>query len=249
MAAGGVSPHAFTASCSFALLSFARASGGARASDRAAGCPWGVPWGRVARVEVRRVWGIGGVVPMAAGGMDLCAITASCSFALPSFATASGGARASDRAACCSWGAPWGRGARVEVWRVLGVGGVVPMATGGVGLCAFSASCSFALLSFARASGGERASDRAACCSWGVPWSRDARVEVRKWWFGTTMSTDATEDDMDLARTEEADIHPFECSGIAEVKGCTRGLSFCLIGGAGGGKGGWEGTSNSLIVI
>ena len=115
---------------------------------------------------------------MAAGGMDLCAITASCSFALPSFATASGGARASDRAACCSWGAPWGRGARVEVWRPWGVGGVVPMATEGVGLCAFSASCSFALLSFARASGGERASDRAACCSWGVPWSRDARVEV-----------------------------------------------------------------------
>ena len=28
-----------------------------------------------------------------------------------------------------------------------------------------------------------------------------------------------------------------------------QGLSFCLIGGAGGGKGGWEGTSNSLIVI
>ena len=37
--------------------------------DRAAGCPWGVPWGRGARVEVRRVWGVGGVVPMAAGGM------------------------------------------------------------------------------------------------------------------------------------------------------------------------------------
>ena len=63
------------------------------------------------------------------------------------------------------------------------------------------------------------------------------------------MSTDATEDDMDLARTEEADIHPLECPGIAEVKGCTRGLSFCLIGGAGGGKGGWEGTKTSLIVI
>ena len=118
------------------------------------------------------------------------------------------------------------------------------MATGGVGLCAFSASCSFALLSFARASGGERASDRAACCSWGVPWSRDARVEVRKWWFGTTMSTDATEDDMDLARTEEADIHPFECSGIAEVKGCTRGLSFCLIGGSGGRQRGLGGHEN-----
>ena len=54
MAAGGMGPHAFTASCSFALLSFARASGGARASDRATGCSWGVPWGRGARVEVRQ---------------------------------------------------------------------------------------------------------------------------------------------------------------------------------------------------
>ena len=69
MAAGGMGPHAFTASCSFALLSFARASGGARALDRAAGCPWGVPWGRGARVEVRRVWCVGSVVPMAEGGM------------------------------------------------------------------------------------------------------------------------------------------------------------------------------------
>ena len=123
------------------------------------------------------------------------------------------------------------------------------MAAGGVDLCAITASCSFALLSFARASDEAGASDRAACCSWGAPWGRGARVEVRKWWFDTTMSTDATEDDMDLARTEEADIHPFECSGIAEVKGCTRGLSLCLIGGAGGGKEGWEGTKTSLIVI
>ena len=63
------------------------------------------------------------------------------------------------------------------------------------------------------------------------------------------MSTDATEDDMDLARTEEADLDPPECSGIVEVKKCTRLLSLCLIGGAGGGKGGWEGTETSLIVI
>jgi len=28
-----------------------------------------VPWGRGARVEVRRVWGIGGVVPLAARGL------------------------------------------------------------------------------------------------------------------------------------------------------------------------------------
>ena len=129
----GMGPRAFAASCSFALVSFARASGGARASDRAAGCPWGVPWGRGARVEVRQVWFVGGVVPMAAGGMGPRAFTASCSFALVSFARASGGARASDRAAGCPWGAPWGRGARVEVRRVWCVGGVVPMAEGGMG--------------------------------------------------------------------------------------------------------------------
>ena len=35
--------------------------------DRATGCSWGVQWGRGARVDVRRVWGVGGVVPMAAG--------------------------------------------------------------------------------------------------------------------------------------------------------------------------------------
>ena len=64
--------------------------------------------------------------------------------------------------------------------------------------------------------------------------------EVRKWWFGAMMSTDATEDDMDLlqsgglvldghggrlhinpARTEEAGLDPPECPGIAEVKRCT----------------------------
>ena len=97
MAAGGMGPHAFTASCSFALLSFARASRGARASDQDAGRPWGVPWGRGARVEVRWVWGIGGVLPMAAGDIGPHAFTASCSLALLSFARASGEARASDR--------------------------------------------------------------------------------------------------------------------------------------------------------
>jgi len=40
------------------------------ASVRAGGCPWGMPWGRAARVRARRVWGVGGVVPMAAGGMS-----------------------------------------------------------------------------------------------------------------------------------------------------------------------------------
>ena len=98
----------------------------------------------------------------------------------------------------------------------------MPIAVGGMGLRAFTASCSFALLSFERASRGARASDRAAGCSWGVLWGRGARVEVRKGWFGTTMPTDATEDDMDLARTEEADLDPPECSGTLEVKGCTR---------------------------
>ena len=43
MAAGGMGRRAFTASCSFGLLSFARASGMAGASGRAAGCSWGVP--------------------------------------------------------------------------------------------------------------------------------------------------------------------------------------------------------------
>ena len=81
MAAGGVDPRAFTASHYFALLSFARASGGARASERASGCSWGVPSGRGARVEVRRVW-VGGVVPVAVGGVGLRAFTASWFFAL-----------------------------------------------------------------------------------------------------------------------------------------------------------------------
>ena len=69
MAAGGMGPRAFVASCAFALVSFARASGEARALDRAAGCPLGVPWRRGVRVKVRQVWFVGGVVPMAAGGM------------------------------------------------------------------------------------------------------------------------------------------------------------------------------------
>ena len=137
MAAGGMGRRAFTASCFFALLSFARASKGTRASDRGAGCPWGVPWGRGARVEVRRVWGVGGVVLMATLGMGPHAFTASCFFALLSSARASGGAIALDRAAGCPWVVPWGRGARVEVRRVWGIGGVVPMAAGGMGPHAF----------------------------------------------------------------------------------------------------------------
>ena len=163
MAAGGVGPRAFTASCFFALPSFARASEGARASDLAAG--WCAAWG---------AW------CQSAGGLGPHAFTESRSFALVSFARASGVTRTSVRAAGYSWGVPWGRGARVDVKRVWGVGGVVPMAAGGMGPRAFTASCPFALVSFVRASGGARASDRAAGCSWGVPWGRGARVEVRR---------------------------------------------------------------------
>ena len=112
---------------------------GARASDRAAGRSWGMSWGRGARVDVRRVWGVGGVVPMATGGVGPRAFTASSFFALLSFARASEGAGASDRAAGCSWGVPWGRGARVEVRRVWGVEGVVPMTTGGAWVFVLSA--------------------------------------------------------------------------------------------------------------
>ena len=80
MAAGGMGPYAFTESCSLALLFFSRASEGPGAFDGAAGCSWGVPWGRGACVDVRRVWGVGGVVPMAAGGVGPRAFTASCFF-------------------------------------------------------------------------------------------------------------------------------------------------------------------------
>ena len=114
---------------------------------------------------------MGGVVPMAVGGVGIRAFTASCLFALFFFcARASEMAGASDRAAGCScrvnalvvlvrrhccavvlfllccllhwpqvwqalrigllvaWGMPWGRGARVEVRRLWGVRGVVPVA-------------------------------------------------------------------------------------------------------------------------
>ena len=63
------------------------------------------------------------------------------------------------------------------------------------------------------------------------------------------MPTDATEDDMDLARTEEADLDPPRVPRYCGGHEVYKGLSLCLIGGAGGGKGGWEGTETSLIVI
>ena len=69
------------------------------------------------------------------------------------------------------------------------------------------------------------------------------------WCYDVDMAEDAdlTEGDMHLART------PISTPPSAQVSrrsgSVPGGLSFCLIGGAGGGKGGWEGTSNSLIVI
>ena len=68
MTEGGIGPRALSASSSFALLSFARASGGAGALGQTADCSWGVSWGRGSHVEVRRLWGVGGVVPMTVGG-------------------------------------------------------------------------------------------------------------------------------------------------------------------------------------
>ena len=58
MAPGGrVGLRAFTASWFFALLSFARASGMAGASDRAAGCSWGfAPLGSAKWVLESQLW-------------------------------------------------------------------------------------------------------------------------------------------------------------------------------------------------
>ena len=54
---------------------------------------------------------------------------------------------------------------------------------------------------------------------------------------------------MNLARTEEADFDPPQVPRYRGGQEVYQGLSLCLMEGAGGGKGGWEGTSNSLIVI
>ena len=61
------------------------------------------------------------------------------------------------------------------------------------------------------------------------------------WCYDVDMAEDAdlTEGDMHLARTPIS----------TPPRVSHQGLSFCLVGGAGGGKGGWAGTSNSLIVI
>ena len=54
---------------------------------------------------------------------------------------------------------------------------------------------------------------------------------------------------MDLARTEEADLDPSRVPRYCGGQEVYQGPPFCLKGGAGGGKGGWEGTAKSLIVI
>ena len=68
------------------------------------------------------------------------------------------------------------------------------------------------------------------------------------WCCDVDMAEDAnlTEGDMHLART------PISTPRVPRYRGgqeAYQGLSFCLIGGARGGRQrGWEGTSNSLIV-
>ena len=68
------------------------------------------------------------------------------------------------------------------------------------------------------------------------------------WCYDVDTAEDAnlTEGDMHLARTP---ISTFRVPRYHEGQEAYQGLSLCLVGGAGGGKGGWEGTSNSLIVI
>ena len=76
---------------------------------------------------------------------------------------------------------------------------------------------------------------------------------MRRWWCGSTIydvdmveDADLTEGDMHLACT------PISTPRVPRYRGgheAYQGLSFCLIGGAGGGKEGWEGTETSLILI
>ena len=69
------------------------------------------------------------------------------------------------------------------------------------------------------------------------------------WCCDVDMAEDAdlTEGDMHLAHTPVSP--PPRVPRYRGGQEAYQGLSLCLIGGAGGGKGGWEGTSNSLIVI
>ena len=68
------------------------------------------------------------------------------------------------------------------------------------------------------------------------------------WCYDVDTAEDAnlTEGDIHLMRT------PISTPPSAQVSRRSRsapGTLALLVGGAGGGKGGWEGTSNSLIVI
>ena len=112
--------------------------------------------------------------------------------------------------------------------------GVVPVALGGMGLHALTASFSFAPLSFARDSRETRASNRAAGCSWGVPWGRGARVEVRKWWFGTTMSTDSTEGDIWTSRAQKKPTSTPPGVQVPRRSGSVPGTLALPPGGSGG---------------
>ena len=67
MAAGDMGPHAFTASCFLLCCLLQGLQEGQGLQIDLLVCPWGVPWGRGARVEVGRVWRVGGVLLMAAG--------------------------------------------------------------------------------------------------------------------------------------------------------------------------------------
>ena len=94
-----------------------------------------------------------------------------------------------------------------------GVGTVLPIAMGGVGLRAVTESCSFALLSFARASEGVKKIGSGCRLLLGNAMGRLC---------GTTTSTSAADEDLDeeevdLVRTEGPDLPPLGCSSAAEV--------------------------------
>ena len=69
------------------------------------------------------------------------------------------------------------------------------------------------------------------------------------WCYDADMAEDAdlTEGDMHPARARRS--RPPRVPRYRGGQEAYQGHSLCLVGGAGGGKGGWQGTSNSLIVI
>ena len=123
-----------------------------------------------------------------------------------------------ERAAGCPWGVPWGRGARVEVRRALGLGGVVPMAAGGIG-----PSCLHCIIFFCSGvfcQGFRRGKGFRSGC-------RLLLGNTMGWLCGTTTSTSAADEDLDeeemgLVRTEgldlSLDLSPLGCSSAAEVQ-------------------------------